>query len=125
MKRLLSITAVALITASFFAPAAHAQFHPGYPTVSRTQAQLEARINSGVRSGALTRREAASLRAKVLKYVRLEFNLRKSGNRLTFQERNRLNNELAKLNREIHLQMTDSERRWNTRISNNRPGWFR
>lgn len=123
MKRLLSITAVALITSSFFAPAAHAQF-VWNPNVNATQAQLQAKINLGIRTGALTRNEARDLQNKMYEYSRLESSMRRNG--LSFGERNRLSARLSKLSMEIQRQLSDSDRRWNNRFRNNhRPHWNR
>lgn len=123
MKRLLSITAVALITSSFFAPAAHAQF-VWTPNINATRAQLQMKVNTGIRTGALTRNEARDLQNKLNEYSRLEFSMRRNG--LSFSERNRLNAKLSKLNMEIQRKLTDSDRRWNDRFRNNhRPHWNR
>jgi hypothetical protein len=120
MKRFLSITAIALITGSCFAPAANAQFAFG---INQTQAQLQSRITAGIRTGALSRSEAGRLQSKLQRFAQLEQSLRRSNRHLSYRERNKLNAELARLNADITRQLTDSERRWNSRFNHNRPGW--
>jgi len=120
MKRLLSITAVALVMGGVFSPAAHAQFAWGGGNINVTQSQLTDRVNRGVRTGALTRSEAASLRTKLARFAQIEFNMRRGG--LSFNERKRLNAELSRISADVNRQLTDSERRYNGRY-NNRPGW--
>jgi hypothetical protein len=121
MKRLLSITAIALITSSFFAPTAHAQMAWG--NINMTQSQLQARINMGVRTGSLTRREASDLQSKLARFSALENSLRRNG--LSFSERNRLNIALSNISADIQRQLTDSDRRWNNRYGHGRPNWHR
>lgn len=99
--------------------------------INNVQAQLQARINAGITSGALTQKEASKLQAKLSRIASLEARLRSTGNRLSFQERARLNNELTRLSADIQAQMTDSEIRWNNRNRHRngrigqRPGWYR
>lgn len=87
--------------------------------INSTQAQLQARINLGVRNGRLNQREAARLQAKLAQISQIESRMRSSGNRLTFSERTRLNNQLASLSRDITKELNDFDRRrigyWNNR----------
>jgi hypothetical protein len=87
--------------------------------INVTQAQLQARITAGISSGKLTRQEAAKLQAKLSRINTLEARLRSTGNRLSFGERQRLNNQLSQLNAQITREMNDFDRRFASR----RGGW--
>lgn len=113
MRRLLSIAALGLIATTSFMVPAEAQ---GYRTINGTQAQLQMRINAGVRSGALTRQEAFNLQKKLQRISQLEARFRMSGNQLSFRERNKLSNELSDLNRDIQRQLFDSDTRFRNRF---------
>lgn len=88
--------------------------------INSTQAQLQDRINLGVKNGRLNQREAARLQTKLAQIAQLEARMRATGNRLTFSERTKLNNQLAKLNREITKELNDFDRRgvayWTSRL---------
>ncbi|MBC7996956.1 MAG: hypothetical protein IAF58_03375, partial [Leptolyngbya sp.] len=62
MNRLFSIAAMALIATSTVSLPANAQMGWG---INASQSQLQTRINSGIRSGALTRNEAKNLQDKL------------------------------------------------------------
>lgn len=120
MKRLLSIAAVALVTSGFFAPAANAQ-NIWNNNINMSQSQLQARVNMGIRTGALTRREANDLQFKLNRFADIERNMRRHG--LSFRERNSLNAQLSKLSVEINRQLADTDRKWNR--NHKRPYWYR
>lgn len=113
MKRLFSIAAAMLIASSLSSMPANAQFASW--GINSSQAALQARVNAGFRSGALTRSEFNSLQGKLNNIASLEARLRASGNRLSFSERNRLNQRLAKMSVDIQRQMSDAERRFGNR----------
>jgi hypothetical protein len=83
----------------------------GGSQINSTQVQLQARINMGVRNGRLNQREAARLQTKLAQISQIEARMRATGNRLTFSERNRLNNQLASLSRDITKELNDFDRR--------------
>lgn len=118
MKRLLSIAAVALVTSGFFAPAANAQSFWNN-NINMSQAQLQSRVNMGIRTGALSRREANDLQNKLNRFSDLERSMRRNG--LSFKERNVLNAQLSRLSADINRQLSDTDRRWNRNHS--RPYW--
>jgi hypothetical protein len=120
MKRLLSIAAVALVTSGFFAPAANAQ-NLWNNNINMSQSQLQARVNMGIRTGALSRREANNLQIKLNRFADIERSMRRNG--LSFRERNALSAQLSKLSREINRQLMDTDRRWNR--THTRPYWYR
>jgi hypothetical protein len=90
-------------------PAASAQ--QGWWGVNQRQAQLERRIDQGVRSGQLSRREAASLRAEFRSLVNLEARYRRSAPGLTQWERRDLDNRFDRLAQRIRWERRDWERR--------------
>ena len=108
MKRLF-MTAFAVATLAASVVPANAQFAYG-GGVDGTQARLQARINAGIRSGALTRGEASRLQSKLQQINRLEMRLRMSGNGLSWRERSRLQEKLNNLSNDINRQMSDFER---------------
>ncbi len=113
MKHLMSIAALGLIaTSTLFVPAQAQMFTRG---VNGTQAQLQTRINAGVRSGRLTRQEAYNLQLKMRRLNVMEARFRNTGRNLTANERRILNNELAKLSGEVTFQLNDADSRWNNR----------
>ncbi|HIA51104.1 MAG TPA: hypothetical protein EYN91_03315 [Candidatus Melainabacteria bacterium] len=114
MKRLLSIAALGLIASTTLIAPAQAQMFAGFGNINQAQARLQSRINSGVRSGRLTRQEAFNLQQKMRRLNVMEAQFRSSGN-LSFRERARLNGELSRLSNEISLQLNDSDRRWRNR----------
>lgn len=75
--------------------------------INRQQSLLRQRINSGIRSGRLSRSEGDRLLAKEQRIRDLEARLRASGCGLSFNESRRLNVELADLSREIGEELSD------------------
>lgn len=109
MKRiLLSLTALAAISA---APLA-AQAAP-WQSVNQRQANLERRIDQGVRSGEITRPEAARLRGDFRALTHLEIQYRRSGGGLSFQERRDLDSRFDRLSQRIYAQKHNRDDRNN------------
>ncbi len=107
--------AVAASALSLAAPAS-AQ---AWQNINQRQAQLDQRIDVGVRSGDLTRNEAARLRAEFRDLARLEARYRAS-NGLSYGERADLDRRFDGLSQRIRYQRNDNqERGWN----NNNGGW--
>lgn len=123
MKRVLLLSIIALTTALSAMPA-YAQYSNGYQLgnyfnnrwsadsrIDTMQSRLQARINQGISDGRLSQSEASRLQSKLSKIANLEARLRMSGNRLTFNERNKINRQLDSLNMQISREMNDFERR--------------
>ncbi|QIG81998.1 hypothetical protein G5C33_16025 [Sphingosinithalassobacter tenebrarum] len=79
--------------------------------INQRQANLERRINVGVRNGSLTRAEAANLRRVFGNLERLEQRYRRSGNRLTRAERLDLDQRFDRLSRMIRAERHDAQTR--------------
>ena len=102
MKRtLLALAALATVAA---APLA-AQAAP-WQSVNQRQANLEQRINQGVRNGALTRSEATRLRSEFRSITRLETSYRRS-NGLSMRERADLDARFDRLSRQVMAEKHD------------------
>jgi hypothetical protein len=101
---------VALIASSAILPA-NAQYSQYNWGVNGTQAQLQSKINVGIRNGSLTASEASQLQAKMNRINSLEARFRATGGRLSPRERERLNRQLAQLSFDIDRQMSDFQRR--------------
>jgi hypothetical protein len=104
MKKLLAI-AVAAGALAFAAPAS-AQM---WQSINQRQAQLDARIDAGVRDGSLTRQEAFRVRGEFNDLVRLEARYREDG--LSFGERADLDRRFDALSQEIRFQRHDDQTR--------------
>lgn len=85
------------------------------PSVNQRQAQIERRIDQGIRSGALSRREATNLRAEFRQIAQLEQRYRRS-NGLSVQERRDLDRRFDALAYKVRVDKRDR---------NNRPGYRR
>ncbi len=116
MKKLLAI-AVAAGALAFAAPAS-AQV---WQSINQRQAQLDARIDAGVRDGSLTRQEAIRLRGEFNDISRLEARYRVNG--LSLGERADLDRRFDALSRQIRFQRNDDQERggWNNGRGNG--GW--
>jgi hypothetical protein len=104
MKRtLLALAALAAVSA---APLA-AQAAPWQP-VNQRQAKLEHRIDQGIRTGQITRPEAARLRGEFKSIARLEASYRRSHG-LSMRERADLDARFDRLNRQIQAERHDRD----------------
>ena len=104
MKKLIvALTAGIAALASFVGTANAAPWQP----VNQREARLEMQIHRGLRSGALTRVEAARLTDRLHGVERLEQTFRRDG--LTPAERRVLDQRLDALERSIQLQMADRQ----------------
>ncbi|MBX9668222.1 MAG: hypothetical protein K2X93_11410 [Candidatus Obscuribacterales bacterium] len=79
----------------------------GGANINSKQANIEQRIAQGVRDGSITNQEAADLRVKASRVGELENQMRVGG--LSVAERERLNDELNRLNDDVHRQMRDGD----------------
>jgi Skp family chaperone for outer membrane proteins len=112
----LGIAAAALPATAQAAPVAgYASFQAGWQNINARQARLDQRINQGIRSGALTRGEAARLRNEFRALSRLEAQYRRSRPGLTMAERRDLDRRFDALSARIRVQKNDRQdrgRRW-------------
>ncbi|MEW5683507.1 MAG: hypothetical protein AB1942_01170 [Pseudomonadota bacterium] len=117
MKTLiLPITAALALTAGAAAaqPYGHDRYdRGGWTPIERRLERLDHRIDQGVRSGQLNRREAVRLRSEFNDVVRLE--ARYSRNGLSNWERQDLDRRFDQLSRQIRWERSDRDRRygWN------------
>jgi len=104
-KILISVLAVSALTAA----AAPAMAAP-WQNINQRQANLERRIDVGVRSGQLTRNEATRLRAEFRQIAQLEVRYRRT-NGLQGWERNDLDRRFDILSRKIRIERHDRDDR--------------
>lgn len=90
-------------------PAASAQ--QGWLGLQNRKAQLDRRIDQGVRTGQLNRREAANLRVEFRQIVNLEARYRRSAPGLTNWERRDLDRRYDRLSQKIRWERHDRNRR--------------
>jgi hypothetical protein len=109
------LASVAAATAAVPAMAAPA---PGYgyqggawQNINARQNRIEAKINQGIRSGALDRREATQLRGQFRAIANLEARYRASRPGLTTAERLDLDRRFDALERSIRIQKNDRDTR--------------
>ncbi|RYE00613.1 MAG: hypothetical protein EOP61_13510 [Sphingomonadales bacterium] len=110
----LGIAAAAVPATAIAAPAPQ----PGYgfqggvwQNINARQNRIEAKINQGIRSGAIDRREAARLRAQFKQIERLEAQYRRSRPGLTQAERIDLDRRFDMLERSIRVAKNDRDHR--------------
>jgi hypothetical protein len=121
--RKLIIPAIALAAASVALPAAAQSYNGAYhgrppvhqagygswQSINARQANLDRRIDQGVRNGALSRREATRLRSEFNSLLRLEANYRRGG--LTAWERTDLDRRFDRLSAQIRYERHDRDNR--------------
>ncbi|WP_066797336.1 hypothetical protein [Sphingomonas soli] len=111
----IGIAAAAIPATAIAAPASQ----PGYDmqrggtwqNINARQNRIEAKINQGIRSGAIDRREAARLRAEFRQIERLEAQYRRSRPGLTQAERIDLDRRFDRLERSIRIAKNDRDHR--------------
>lgn len=101
-----TFVAFALVTAATLSVPGAAQAQR-YQSINQRQANQFARINQGVRSGALTRPEAARLRTEFRDLARLENRYRADG--LSPRERADLNRRFDRLSQRIYVNKRDRQ----------------
>lgn len=97
------------MTAAIAAPAPAYQ---AWQSINARQDNLYRRIEQGVRSGQLSRPEAARLRSQFAALNRLEAQYRRSRPGLTIAERRDLDRRFDALSARIRYQKHDREHRW-------------
>ena len=75
--------------------------------IAQRQGQLQQRIDQGIRSGALNRREAGRLQSELRGLSHLEYRYRRSGGGLSVSERNDLDRRYAMLSRQVRSEKND------------------
>ena len=80
-----------------------------WQSINQRQAQLERRIDQGVRNGQLSRREASRLRSEFNSLERLERQYRRGG--LSAWERNDLDRRFDRLSAQIRAERHDRDNR--------------
>jgi hypothetical protein len=118
--KMLMIPVLAAATVSVALPAAaqsyrHApayeQNHGGWQSVSQRKVNLDRRIDQGVRTGQLSRREATRLTSELNSLVRLERTYMRNG--LNQRERLELNRRYDALSAKVRYERRDHNgRRW-------------
>ena len=108
-KFALLIAGLGIATAAL--PAAAAPWQ----NINQRQAQIDRRIDQGIRNGALDRREAVSLRSEFSQIAQLEQRYRRS-NGLSVGERRDLDRRFDALSRKVRIERNDRRDR------NDRPG---
>jgi hypothetical protein len=114
LKKLSAAATLALVLIATLAPAAQAQTRARCRQphgINAREHREELRIREGVRSGELTRREAARLQAEQARIRVDELYARRSGGELTARERLRLERELSRASRDIYRQKHDRQDR--------------
>ena len=106
MNRLLISLAASAVAVTAMPSIANAQ---AWQNINARQDRLYSRIEQGVRSGALTRNEAANLRARFVRLDRLEAQYRRGG--LNMRERRDLNQRFDALSRSVRTQKNDRQDR--------------
>ena len=86
-----------------------AQHYGGWQSINVRQANLDRRIDVGVRNGQLSRREATRLRSEFNAIARLEAQYRRGG--LSAWERNDLDRRFDRLSAQIRNERNDRDNR--------------
>jgi hypothetical protein len=105
MKKL----SLALAATTFLSLAGAASAQTWMPILDR-QTNLDARIDAGVRSGDLTRREASNLRADLTALARLEARYRSGG--LSAWEMRDLDRRYDLISRQVRMERADNQTGW-------------
>lgn len=105
MKKILSFFTAAVIVLGVSAAAM-----AGSRGIDRREHREQQRINQGIRSGELTRREAGRLEAGLAR-IRIDERYAKRDGNLSDRERERLERELNRESRAIHRQKHDGQDR--------------
>ena len=118
MKKFAILIASLGVAAAAVPAVATAAPMPGYgmqsgawQNINARQNRIENRINQGIRSGALNRREATQLRAQFRQIANLEARYRASRPGLTLAERRDLDRRFDALERSIRVQKNDRDHR--------------
>jgi len=104
-----SVVAAPSFAQSYHRPAPHAVGYGSWQSINVRQAALDRRIDQGVRTGQISRREAVRLRGEFSSLLRLEANYRRGG--LTAWERADLDHRFDRLSAQIRYERHDRNNR--------------
>jgi len=107
--RILKTAAIGIGLAVAALPAAASA--QGWQSINQRQANLERRIDMGVRNGSLTRAEAYGLRSQLRGLATLEYRYRRSGGGLSIAERRDLDRRFDQLSARIRFERHDRQYR--------------
>ena len=110
-KLLSAATLVAALCVPLASAAAQTRHCRAPRGINARQHREQARIRQGIRSGELTRREAARLEAEQARIRVDEAYARRSGGEFTARERARIQRELNRASRDIYRQKHDAQDR--------------
>jgi hypothetical protein len=110
-KFLIAAAGAAMAVTAMPAVASAAPGPNNWTNINQRQANLERRIDVGVRNGSLTRREATMLRSEFRSLERLEYRYRRSGGVFTLAERRDLDRRFDILSRKIRTERHDRQTR--------------
>ncbi|MBS0480282.1 MAG: hypothetical protein JSR79_13435 [Proteobacteria bacterium] len=109
MKKLIVVLAgLGLATATLPSVASAAP----WTSISQRQANLNQRIDQGVRSGALTRPEAYRLKSQLRDVAGLEYRYARSGGRIDMRERADLERRYNAISAKVRFEKHDRQHRW-------------
>jgi hypothetical protein len=100
-----------IIAATACSIAALATTAPAFARINQRQTHQQQRIASGVRSGALTAREAVRVERQQVRIARYERQSRADGGGLNFNERARIEHMQDRASHTIYNQKHDAQRR--------------
>ncbi len=83
-----------------------------WQSINQRQANIDRRIDQGVRNGALNRAEASRLRIQFRDLNRLEAQYRRSGGGLSLAERRDLDRRFDRLSQRVYTQKHDRQNGW-------------
>ena len=83
-----------------------------WASISQRQANLNQRIDQGIRSGALDRREAYQLKSQLRDVVGLEYRYARSGGRIDGRERADLDRRYDAISAKVRVEKHDRQHRW-------------
>lgn len=109
MKKLTAVLmGLGFATAAFPAVSVAAPFAP----LNQRAQMIQSRIDQGIRSGGLDRREGFKLQNELRGIQKLEYRYRVSGGRLDMRERADLNRRYDVLSAKVRFDKHDRQRRW-------------
>jgi hypothetical protein len=122
MKRITACLAAATALAVTAPALAQGYYRDGWASIDRRQAQIDRRIDMGLRNGSLTRNEAMRLRGEFRDLARLEISYRRNG--LNNWERADLDRRFDRLSYQVMAERRDNDRRYSSGYGDDR-GYYR
>lgn len=107
MKKFMLLIAGLGVAAAAVPASAAPAFQAGWQTINARQDRIEQRIDQGIRSGSLSRREATQIRNEYRSLVRMEARYRASRPGLTPQERRDLDRRYDALSAKVRYEKHD------------------